>query len=52
MVNILCSLQNGNGYLNDKRVTRSSCVAFHFCEWNDTFVVKNYYLLVSFLLLV
>jgi len=28
MVNILYNLQNGNGYLNDKRVTRSSCVAF------------------------
>jgi len=36
-------LQNGNGYLNDKRVTRSSYVAFHLnCEWNnDIFVIKN-----------
>jgi len=42
MVNIICNLQNGNGYLNDKRVTRSSYVAFNFCEWNnDIFVIKN-----------
>jgi len=54
MVNILCNLQNGNGYLNDKRVTRSSYVAFHFCEWNnDIFVIKNiiirsYYFYLSY----
>jgi len=42
MVNILFNLHNGNGHLNDKRVTRSSSVAFNFCEWNnDTFVIKT-----------